>query len=1199
MQPFIPTLATVFEENSAATEPAKRKYRGGRRSPQARKRRIFLLNSKVKINRKFFRENRRSNPRSKLPRYKSKHLVSSALNASFGSHSSVLKNEAKRDPSSSSGKAFIGPRSARLCGTFNVKSLAEKWRRSELLFYCISKGLVVLAIQEHHIFFEDTNPIRKEQLGRGWMFIYTSATKDSSGANIGGVGFFVSPQAYCSIDFIKSEGCLRILHMQLSGDKDSKKQKTFKTNFVNVYSPTATRKAETEVVTFYQNLQVVLTNIPIGHITITLGDFNAQLYKQYANIKFSPNKASNKNSESLYAFMLENDLVAINTTFCKRKGKLITFLGCKKPKASERKVTKRKVCLDYMLVNKKWTRSFRDCEAIFPNLTFSSDHKLLIGKIKWRLRSKTKAPTKPKLRDWKYLKNEKILIEFFKHFQQEKIDLNLPLTESYEELLISIRDAAEAIIPEKELFKKKFIWEDKEICSMRDDLKAAKVLYRQNPTAENRMASNSLSLQFTKLYMEKTEEYFIQLGEEIAQLYGDQKYKASWNLINVVGKRKIRSTGIISAKDPEDRVKLWYNHFNTLLSPQSMTEEENINLPPIPEFADVTFNTEPITAEELRNALKGFKSGKACGKDGIPPEVLQLEVVQKILLEYCNTCLSTGSAPDQWLKQLIIPVPKKGDLTKCTNYRGIALMSYAAKGYNKILLMRLRDGLESKLRYNQNGFRPDRSTLQHVLALRRLFEVAKTKKNFRFVCTFIDFCKAFDSVKWNYIEAILIAYNVPVILVNAIMALYKGASAEVVTSDGISDEIALSVGVLQGDTLAPYLFDIVIDYVLRKATEKQTLGITLHSAKGTKTRTTQEGLYLTDLDYADDIALLSSNFEDAQKLLTRVEEEALKVGLKINRGKTEYMLGGVWGEAGEIRRKTSKKSSKKTKKSRRKPKLKQSDLPELTILDGVIKRVNDFKYLGCWLLSSFKDFEVRRSLAWQAAKDMGRLWHMDFSRKTRLRIFHSVIESILLYGSETWTLTKQMTLRLDGCYTKLLRYILNIKYNPDAEHQVSNAEVYKDDVRPVSQVLRERRLRFVGHCMRSNQPIADILLWDCDNHLEKEGGKGLVRRGQGNTKTYVKQLFEDINGSYEYGREMVNDLREEMLNREVWRNIIREVSNAQKNKLLNNNNNTSTNSNTTTTTKRRGRPPGKRVTQSHDISPIKGAAKRRARVPDF
>ena len=63
-------------------------------------------------------------------------------------------------------------------------------------------------------------------------------------------------------------------------------------------------------------------------------------------------------------------------------------------------------------------------------------------------------------------------------------------------------------------------------------------------------------------------------------------------------------------------------------------------------------------------------------------------------------------------------------------------------------------------------------------------------------------------------------------------------------------------GGLQGDTLAPYLFDIVI-YVLHNATEKRSLGITLHSAKGTTSRITWQDLYLTDLDYVDDIALLS------------------------------------------------------------------------------------------------------------------------------------------------------------------------------------------------------------------------------------------------------------------------------------------------------------------------------------------------------
>ena len=69
--------------------------------------------------------------------------------------------------------------------------------------------------------------------------------------------------------------------------------------------------------------------------------------------------------------------------------------------------------------------------------------------------------------------------------------------------------------------------------------------------------------------------------------------------------------------------------------------------------------------------------------------------------------------------------------------------------------------------------------------------------------------------------------------------------------------------------------------------------------------------------------------------------------------------------------------------------------------------------------------------------------------------------------------------------------------------------------------------------MKSNQTIANIFLWDCDDHQEKESGKGLYRMGQGNTKTYLKQLFEYINECSEYGRDMVNQLREDTLDREV------------------------------------------------------------------
>ena len=63
--------------------------------------------------------------------------------------------------------------------------------------------------------------------------------------------------------------------------------------------------------------------------------------------------------------------------------------------------------------------------------------------------------------------------------------------------------------------------------------------------------------------------------------------------------------------------------------------------------------------------------------------------------------------------------------------------------------------------------------------------------------TFIDFSKAFDSVKWNYLGAILKLYGVPYELRQAIMALYYGTTAQVRTTDGTSDPFSLTTGVLQ------------------------------------------------------------------------------------------------------------------------------------------------------------------------------------------------------------------------------------------------------------------------------------------------------------------------------------------------------------------------------------------------------------------
>ena len=133
-----------------------------------------------------------------------------------------------------------------------------------------------------------------------------------------------------------------------------------------------------------------------------------------------------------------------------------------------------------------------------------------------------------------------------------------------------------------------------------------------------------------------------------------------------------------------------------------------------------------------------------------------------------------------------------------------------------MLLNRIRPAIDPLLRGNQSGFRPGRSTTTQVLALRRILEGVK-KKQLPAVMVFIDFCKAFDSINHRTMFSILKAYGVPPRLLDAIKLSYGNLRAKVTSPDGDTDYFQIFAGVMQGDTLAPFLFVIVLDYALRKA----------------------------------------------------------------------------------------------------------------------------------------------------------------------------------------------------------------------------------------------------------------------------------------------------------------------------------------------------------------------------------------------
>jgi hypothetical protein len=356
---------------------------------------------------------------------------------------------------------------------------------------------------------------------------------------------------------------------------------------------------------------------------------------------------------------------------------------------------------------------------------------------------------------------------------------------------------------------------------------------------------------------------------------------------------------------------------------------------------------------------------------------------------------------------------------------------------------------------------------------------------------FVDFSKAFDSVNRKAMMHILLNYGIPEQIVKAIAIMYENPSSFVQTSDGPTKEFLTSAGILQGDTLAPFLFVIVVDYILRQSVDTlKSKGLDIMPNKTNR----MKNKYLTDLDYADDIALTSSLLQDAQDLLTSLEDASAIVGLFLNAKKTEYMCTN--GD--------------------------EASNPILSRDGTQLKEVKDFKYLGSYVADSRKDFQSRKGQAWKACNKLHIIWQSNISRKTKLAFFRACIESILLYGSETWTMKKDLQTRLDGTYTRLLMRVQNISWR---EHK-TKAEIY-GDIPPISAILTQRRARFAGHCYRAkDQIISDVICMRLP--CTSRGRRPL---------NYIDIVARDIN-------QQIDDLPNLMADRDSWRCIVNSFSDA-------------------------------------------------------
>ena len=247
---------------------------------------------------------------------------------------------------------------------------------------------------------------------------------------------------------------------------------------------------------------------------------------------------------------------------------------------------------------------------------------------------------------------------------------------------------------------------------------------------------------------------------------------------------------------------------------------------------------------------------------------------------------------------------KKKDRTECGNYRGISLVAHAGKILLKIVDRCLSEYCERVgiLPEEQSGFRPNRSTTDMMLVIRRLQELARKKRIPLYVC-FIDLTKAYDSVDRTLLWRILARFGVPQNMISVIRQFHDGMRTCVRLDDRVySGWFAVEQGLRQGCVLAPLLFSIFFAAVINVASTrfKADKGIRdalvdllqERGAGGRGEATAGEsvlGTPLWGMLYADYAGVVLQSPEQLMKMMGVLVVVCAAFGLTVSEAKTDIM----------------------------------------------------------------------------------------------------------------------------------------------------------------------------------------------------------------------------------------------------------------------------------------------------------------------
>lgn len=397
-----------------------------------------------------------------------------------------------------------------------------------------------------------------------------------------------------------------------------------------------------------------------------------------------------------------------------------------------------------------------------------------------------------------------------------------------------------------------------------------------------------------------------------------------------------------------------------------------------------------------------------------------------------NFVFKSEKFPESWSEGFIVPVPKKGNLNKVDNYRGITLLSTLGKLFTRILNNRLYFWADcyGVLIENQMGFRAGYSTVDNMFVLNALIDTILGQGR-KLYCAFIDFKKAFDYVNRDCLWYKQLKSGVKGTMFNIIRNMYTNVKSRVKFMGNLSSSFECCLGVRQGESLSPFLFSIFINDMETELIRKGTTGITCNDLK------------LCMLLYADDSVILAESSEGLQDGLDYLHDYCQRWKLTVNTAKTKVLVFA------------------------RSNRLSHDD--HWFYGDQRIDVVNKFCYLGL-VFSTSGNFRIaQHTLAEQARKAIFSLKNQtkqfyDLKPELMCMLFDRVIVPILLYGSEIWGLNNVD--EIERVHVQFCKQILHLRLSTASYFVYGELGRY-----PLTSKLYLRVIKYWLKLMQGSKPL--------------------------------------------------------------------------------------------------------------------------------